>query len=125
MVLQRSRTMELEPALAESYRQIDDLTWEFVIRDGVVFHNGEVFNAHAARYSLERVMDPNQKSPQASGLRSIEAIEAPDAKTLRIKTNAPNPLLPVRVGDIAMVPPKYAQVGAANCHSTMGTGRTD
>ena len=123
-LLQRSRTMELEPALAESYRQIDDLTWEFAIRDGVVFHNGEVFNAHAARYSLERVMDPNQKSPQASGLRSIEAIKAPDAKTLRIKTNAPNPLLPVRVGDIAMVPPKYAQaVGAAGfATAPVGTG---
>lgn len=98
--------MELESALAESYKQIDDLTWEFVTRDGVMFHNGEIFDAYAAKCSLERVMDPDQKSPQASGLRAIESIDALDSKTLRINTKAPSPLLPVRVGDIAMVPPK-------------------
>ncbi|MCE2918826.1 MAG: ABC transporter substrate-binding protein, partial [Roseomonas sp.] len=35
----------LVPRLAESWRAIDDLTWEFRLRDGVKFHDGTPFSA--------------------------------------------------------------------------------
>lgn len=123
-LLRRNQTMELVPALAETYRQVDDLTWEFVCRDGVEFHNGEPFDAYAAKYSIERILDPELKSPQAARLRAIKSIEALDAKRLRITTSVPYPLLPAQLVGIAMVPPKYLEkVGKSGfAKAPIGTG---
>ncbi|NLK08965.1 MAG: ABC transporter substrate-binding protein [Firmicutes bacterium] len=123
-LLRRSPTMELEPALAASYRQVNDLTWEFIMQDEITFHNGEIFDAHTAKYSLERLMDPALMSPQASQLRNIESIEVPDSKTLRVKSKTPSPLIPIQVGNVAMLPPLYAEeVGpAAFAQAPVGTG---
>ena len=34
-------TPQLVPQLATEWKSIDDLTWEFKLRDGVKFHNGD------------------------------------------------------------------------------------
>ena len=39
--------------LATSWRQTDDLTWEFELRDGVTFHDGQPFTAEDVKASLE------------------------------------------------------------------------
>ncbi|HRV95380.1 MAG TPA: ABC transporter substrate-binding protein, partial [Anaerolineae bacterium] len=44
----------VEPHLAESWRLVNNLTWEFKLRPGVSFHNGEPVNAEAVRFSIER-----------------------------------------------------------------------
>src|SRR5690242_8074264 len=36
---------EIEPALATAWRLLDPLTWEFELRRGVTFHDGEPFTA--------------------------------------------------------------------------------
>ena len=43
-----------KPGLAESWRTIDDLTWEFKLRRGVKFHDGSDFTAADVAYSIER-----------------------------------------------------------------------
>ncbi len=53
--------MKIQPALATSWKLVDDSTWEFELRPGVKFHNGEPFNAEVVKYSLERVLDPKLK----------------------------------------------------------------
>jgi len=37
--------LKIQPDLAESWKLIDDVTWEFKLRKGIFFHNGEPFNA--------------------------------------------------------------------------------
>ena len=59
-------TRELVPKLAESYELIDPKTWQFKLREGIKFSNGEPFNAAAVKYSIERVLDPKTASPSAS-----------------------------------------------------------
>jgi len=100
---------QLRPNLATSWRSVDPTTWEFKLRTGVKFHNGEVFDAAAAKYTLDRVLDPNTKSVWRGGrLGAMSSVSAPSADTLTIKTSAPSVIIPSGLTTIYMVPPKYA-----------------
>ena len=60
----KSARGQLQPALAESWRAIDDTTWEFRLRKGVKFHDGSEFTAADVAFSLDRVPTvPNSPSP--------------------------------------------------------------
>ena len=86
--------------------QIDDATWEVTVREGVTFQNGEPFDAEAAAYSVNRIVDPEFNSEQLSYFNTIAGAEAVDASTLRITTKGPDPILPARLYWLKMVPPK-------------------
>src|SRR5688572_16443980 len=40
------------PGLALSWKALNDLTWEFALRQGVAFHDGEPFNADTVLFNL-------------------------------------------------------------------------
>ena len=40
-LLHRNPKLEFEPSLATSWKALTDTQWEFKIRKGVKFHNGE------------------------------------------------------------------------------------
>src|SRR5512143_2015668 len=46
--------LKIVPELAESWKLVNDNTWEFKLRKGIKFHNGEPMNAEAVKFSLER-----------------------------------------------------------------------
>lgn len=53
-------TLELEPALAESWEpNADSSEWTFKLRQGVKFHDGTDFNADAVVFNFQRLSDPN------------------------------------------------------------------
>src|SRR5512136_1317647 len=54
-------TNEYKGNLAKSWKQIDDKTIEFELREGVKFHNGEDFDADSVVYTLNFVADPANK----------------------------------------------------------------
>ena len=95
------------PQLAESWRLLDDLTWQFKLRRGVVFHNGEPFNAEAVRATVERVLDPNQKSPNRANIAEIVRVDVVDDATINIVTQKPYAPLLNRLLDFAILPPRY------------------
>ena len=45
------------PSLATSWSQVDDLTWEFVLREDVYFHNGDHFTADCVVFNFERALE--------------------------------------------------------------------
>ncbi|WP_371368308.1 Glutathione-binding protein GsiB [Sporomusa rhizae] len=49
---------EVVPMLAESYTKLDDKTYEFKLRKGVTFHNGEEMKASDVKFTLERAASP-------------------------------------------------------------------
>lgn len=112
------------PALAESWRAVDDITWEFKLRDGVTFHNGEPLTAAAVEYSVNRILDPDANSPIRGGFTFIEEVEVTGDLELVIHTNAPTPLAEAYFSELFIVPPAYyEEVGpAAFAASPVGTG---
>ena len=111
-------------ALAESWRLLDDRTWQFRLRRGVVFHNGEPFNAEAARFTFQRVLSPEQKSPNRANVAEIERIDVLDEHTLNLVTKHPYAPFLARLIDFPMVPPRYtAEKGNAGLAlRPVGTG---
>ena len=100
---------------------VDPTTWEVKLREGVTFQNGEPFDAAAAAFSVNRVIDPAFNSEQSSYFNTITGAEAVDATTLRITTSGPDPILPTRLYWLKMVPPvAAAEPGFAE--APVGTG---
>lgn len=108
-LMARTADGTLIPGLAaESPVQVGPTTWEFRLRPGISFSNGEAFDADAVVRSVERIIDPDFKSEQMSYFGTIKAAVKVDALTVRIETNAPDPILPSRMYWMKMVPAAYS-----------------
>ncbi|WP_137179769.1 ABC transporter substrate-binding protein [Roseomonas sp. AR75] len=98
-------SQRLVPGLAESWRAVDDTTWEFRLRDGARFHDGTPVTAEDVAASLRRI--PKIRNSPSSFLpfvRPITGIQVVDARTIRFTTAVPFPLLPNGVSRIAILP---------------------
>jgi peptide/nickel transport system substrate-binding protein len=103
----RDAAGKIVPELAESWRLVDDTTWQFRLRRGVVFHNGEPFNAEAVRFTIQRVLDPDQKSPNRANLGEVGRVDVVDDLTVNVVTRQAYVPLLNRLIDFPIVPPRY------------------
>ncbi|MBM3224411.1 MAG: hypothetical protein FJZ47_11495 [Candidatus Tectomicrobia bacterium] len=112
-LLHKNPQLAYEPSLATAWKTIDDTTWEFTLRQGVKFHNGDPFTAEDVQFSFERVLDPATKSPQYGNIRAIKTVKIVDTHTVQLITDKPFPLLLERVVFFPIIPKKhFTQVGA-------------
>jgi peptide/nickel transport system substrate-binding protein len=120
----RDSQNRIVPQLAESWRLVDDVTWQLKLRRGVVFHDGEDFNAEAVRFTFQRVLDPEQKSPNRANMAEIVRVDVIDDSTVNLVTRQPYAPLINRLLDFPMVPPRYtAEKGNAGMAlKPVGTG---
>ncbi|MFC4166166.1 ABC transporter substrate-binding protein [Teichococcus aestuarii] len=92
------------PGLAESWKAIDDLTWELKLRRGVTWHNGEPFTAEDVVNTLARVPKvANSPGSYAIYTRSITRVEVVDPHTVRLHTDKVHPLLPTDLTQVAVI----------------------
>jgi peptide/nickel transport system substrate-binding protein len=99
----------LIPGLAESWRPLDPLTWEFRLRPGVTFHDGTPLTIDDVIYSLQRPLAMKTPGGFAAYVRSITELQAVDARTLRIRTRTPNGTLPDDINSILIVSKRAAE----------------
>ncbi len=110
----------LKPALAKSWKQVDNNTWEFILRDDVLFHDGTKMTADAVKFSLDRVISKNSRMKSMLNVKSVEVV---DDYTLRIVTNAENPILPgVLHYPSAAIISKASVDSSGNLTKPIGTG---
>jgi len=124
-LLQRNDQVKIEPLLATSYKIINETTWEFNLRKGVKFHNGEDFDATSVKFSLERMIDPKNKLRQVVIGQVIDHVDIIDPYKVRIITKKPYPALDAQLCTLgSMLPPQYVQEkGAAHIATNpIGTG---
>jgi peptide/nickel transport system substrate-binding protein len=88
----------IRPAIAESFRQIDERTYEAVIREGVTFHSGAPLTIDDVIWSFERMTRPGaiagQTSPRGSLLGPLASVEAVGPRSVRFTLSSPWPVFP-------------------------------
>src|SRR5262249_29966974 len=78
----------LAPSLAASWQAPGDaLSYEFMLRSGLTFHNGEAVTAEDVKFSFERY----RGASSALMKERIAAIETPDSRHVRFKLKEPWP----------------------------------
>jgi peptide/nickel transport system substrate-binding protein len=95
----------LKPGLALSWKMTSNTTWEFALRPGVVFHNGQPLTAKVAADSLKRTLKIN---PTAAQMTHIKAVRANADLILEVETSELFPPLPAALvcADMAIVHPQ-------------------
>lgn len=91
-LITRDQNLKLVPALATSWKSLDETTWEFKLREGVTFHDGSPFTAEDVAFSIERAKLPT--SDYKVAVAAVSDVEVIDDFTVHIKTTEPAPTLP-------------------------------
>jgi peptide/nickel transport system substrate-binding protein len=101
---------EIVPHLAaEQPTQVDDTTFEFKLREGVTFHNGQEMTAEDVAYSFNWVLNPDNPSPNRAALSFIDSVEATGDYTARFNLKYPFALFNLTLAGMnAPVVPKGA-----------------
>ena len=84
-----SDAMEIEPWLAKSYKNVDELTWIITLQENVTFTSGRKMDGQALKECLDHLVEVHDR---ARGDLSIDTITA-DGQTVTIKTAEPKPTL--------------------------------
>ena len=100
-LLAQQPDLGIAPALATSWKPLDDTTWEFNLRKGVKFQDGSDFTADDVIFTLKRVpLVPNSPSSLAIYTKGIASITAPDPYRILIKTSTPDPEFAIGLSQI-------------------------
>ena len=104
----------MKPALAESWEMAPDgKVWTFHLRQGVTFHDGEPWNAEAAKFNWEERIAAG-KDGAAGFLKAIDSMETPDEYTFVVNLNKPYFTFVSEV-----TPPMYSMVSPRPSTKTM------
>lgn len=99
-----------QPGLAVSWKPVAPTVWEFRLREGVKFHDGQDFTAQDVAFTIGRVTAlPNNPNPYTNNIRPIVRTEIVDPLTVRFHTDAPAPQLPGLLGNVFIVSHKAAE----------------
>lgn len=70
-LIQKDRTSNLIPDLAERWETPDDKTYIFYLRKGIKFHDGTELTAEDVKYTFETIVDPEMKSPKSYAYKKL------------------------------------------------------
>lgn len=99
----------LQPGLAAEWTRVDDLTWDFTLRDGVTFQDGTPLDAAAVAGALNHLLTL-QVPARAFGPSTFASVTAVDGK-VRIVTVESNALVPhylAAPATVILAPKAYA-----------------
>ena len=112
-LVMRDMTGAMVPALATEWgpSEADPNVWIFKLREGVTYHDGATFDSEDVKFSLDRAMTPDSDYKEL--LASVVEVRAPDAMTIEIVTNGPNPIMPNNLTNMFIMDKGWAEANNA------------
>ncbi len=113
------------PQAAESWRALNETTWQFKLKPGQVFSDGTPLNAQAVAFAVDLLRSPAGASYTVSvEVPSLKSARVIDDLTVEITTRVPNPFLPQELSLMRLMSPaNWAKVGDAGINkSPIGSG---
>lgn len=102
--LETDTRARVQPGLLASWKVLTPESWEFKLRPGVKFHNGEAFTAEDVAFTIARLpLVVNSPGSFTTYTRAISGVEVVDPLTVRINTQMPYPSLLVDLARIAVI----------------------
>lgn len=95
---------------AESWENVDDVTWRFHLRPGITFHNGEPLDAEAVKWNIDRVREREDFMVQPQW-EFIDEVTVIDETTVEVTTAEPYPYFEydVSFNGCELLPPDYME----------------
>lgn len=126
MLLQK-RGNTLTPDLAESWKVVDPTTWEFKLRPGVKWTDGQPLRPEDVIFSIERVGHvPGSVAPFSGFVRMIASVTQKGDDTIVVKTKTPSPNLPLNLASVHIVSKHVGQNAKSEDYNSgkalVGTG---
>ncbi len=121
----RNANGDFEPGLATSWEPVAEDAWRFILREGVLWHDGETFSGEDVKFSLERLATDDSLQ-EHTNYRQIREIEIVSDYEVIIHTNGPDPILINRISRLnsGMAPKHYVEAVGWDAFATapIGTG---
>jgi peptide/nickel transport system substrate-binding protein len=118
--------LNMVPELAKSWEILDGgKTYVFKLEEGVLFHDGEPFNAEAVKYNFERMLNPDMASPRYAEVSLIDEVNILDEYTVEVKLKDTfSPFLSVLTDRAGMMvsPKAVEELGDSFANNPVGTG---
>jgi peptide/nickel transport system substrate-binding protein len=113
---------DLQPLLSTGWRQTSPTEWTFDIRKGVTFSDGSPFTAADAAFSIDRAVNSDLQCNVDGYVFGDEklAVAAPNDTTVTVGTQKPDPILPLRISFVEIVPRTTSMT--AKVREPIGTG---
>ncbi|SED42883.1 peptide/nickel transport system substrate-binding protein [Rhizobiales bacterium GAS188] len=108
-LVRRGADLSLEPALATSWKQVDDKTWRFDLRKGVQFQDGGAFTASDVVFSFERAKAGGVRT----NLATLDSVKAIDDDTVEIRTKDIDPIVPTEITNWYIMERAWAEKNGA------------
>ena len=124
LVYRDPTTLEIKPALATSWKQVDPTTIDFTLREGVTFQNGDPFTADDVVYTINTIIHDKQVAIPSYYL-SIAGAEKIDDFHVRLKLNSVSPAIMEYLAMVTPIWPKAyrEKIGVdAYARAPIGTG---
>lgn len=89
-LLKYNERLEIVGDLAESWSVSEDgLTFTFTLRPNVRWHDGAPVTAHDVRFTYDKLIDPNVRTPFSSSYALVQSMEVVDDRTIRVRYREP------------------------------------
>jgi len=126
-LVEQNADNKLVPGLALSWRPLEETVWEFKLRPGVRFSNGQPLAPEDIAFTVERARDvPNSPGGFAGVVRQIVRVEIIDPTTIHIHTQTPAPNLPNDLSNLAIISKAVGEGATTEDYNTgkaaIGTG---